>query len=362
MTVPVTDLATRSIQIIRDGQTESGAYLASPTFATYRYSWFRDGAFIAEAMDDRGQHDSSTAFHDWAVRTLLTQPHRADLTPGMPPPAGAVLHTRYAADGTPGGEEWPNFQLDGFGTWLWAFDRHVRRTGRSLDGDAHAAVRLVADYLLALWPQPNFDCWEEHADRVHPSTLGAIVAGLRAAAQLLQETGLAGAGEAIRTYLLLRGVDGGHFVKHLGAADTVDANLLWLGVPYGILPSDHPVMTETAAAIRRDLLDRDGGVHRYLLDTYYGGGAWPLLTAALAQHHAANGERDEALRLLRWIEAQVQPEGHLPEQIAEHAFRPDRISEWNERWGSSACPLLWSHAAYLSLLTTLEASDALHPA
>ncbi len=361
MTVLAADLAGRSVQVIRAGQTESGAYLASPTFPTYRYSWFRDGAFIADAMDDRGEHESSAAFHGWVVRTLLAQAPATPLVAGAAPAPGAVLHTRYEADGTPGGEAWPNFQLDGFGTWLWAFDRHVHRTGRRPNDDARRAVRLVADYLLALWPHPNFDCWEEHEDRIHPSTLGAIVAGFRGAARLLDDPTVGGAADPVRSYLLLRGVAGGHFVKHVGD-DTVDANLLWLGVPYGVLPPDHPTMSATVAKVREDLLDRDGGVHRYALDTYYGGGAWPLLTATLARHHAVVGERDEALRLLRWIEAQFEADGHLPEQVATHAFRPDRIAEWEERWGTSACPLLWSHAAYLSLLTTLEEPRADHPA
>lgn len=361
MTITTATLAQHSLQVIREGQDQSGAYLASPTFPTYRYCWFRDGAFIAHAMDDWSQHDSSSAFHDWVVRTVLR--HAPTVRPGLGKPLEpqALLHTRYQADGRPGGEDWPNFQLDGFGTWLWAFDLHLRRTGRGLDGDARRAVRLVADYLLALWPYPNFDCWEEHADRVHPSTLGAIVAGLGGAANLLGEPSFAGAADAVRAYLLLHGVKEGRLVKHTGA-DAVDANLLWLGVPYGVLPPGHEVMRATVARIREDLLDPDGGVRRYLLDTYYGGGGWPLLTAALAQHHAAVGERDEARRLLGWIEAQAGAGGDLPEQVATHARFPERIAEWEALWGNSARPLLWSHAAYLSLLKTLEEEHAPDPA
>jgi isomaltose glucohydrolase len=360
MTVLATSLAAASIQVIRAGQTPHGAYLASPTFPTYRYSWFRDGAFIAHAMDDWGQHDSSAAFHAWAVRTLLAHAPPARLDPGAHPPPGAILHTRYAPDGTPGSDAWPNFQLDGFGTWLWAYEAHLRRTDQDASQQARRAVRAVADYLLALWARPNFDCWEEHEDRVHPATMGAIDAGLRAAARLVDDPSYRGAADAVRSYLLIHCVRHGHFVKHVDA-DTVDANLLWLSVPYEVLPPDHPVVTATVAAVRRDLLDPDGGVRRYAADTYYGGGSWPLLTAALAQHHTAVGERDEALRLLAWIEAQATPEGHLPEQVATHAIHPHRIAEWEERWGTSASPLLWSHAAYLTLRAALEPPRATDP-
>ena len=45
------------------------------------------------------------------------------------------LHTRYRLDGSEGGEEaWPNFQLDGFGTWLWALHEHYSMNGFPLAG------------------------------------------------------------------------------------------------------------------------------------------------------------------------------------------------------------------------------------
>ena len=42
------DLARHSVAVIRAGEAPSGAYIASPTFSVYRYSWLRDGAFIAD--------------------------------------------------------------------------------------------------------------------------------------------------------------------------------------------------------------------------------------------------------------------------------------------------------------------------
>ncbi|MFO7662332.1 MAG: glycoside hydrolase, partial [Chloroflexota bacterium] len=57
----------RSIDIILENQSSSGAYLASPNFPTYHYSWFRDGAFIAYAMDIAGHHESAARFHEWAA-------------------------------------------------------------------------------------------------------------------------------------------------------------------------------------------------------------------------------------------------------------------------------------------------------
>ena len=58
------DLYRRSIQIILENQSGSGAYIASPHFPTYHYCWFRDGAFCAYAMDLAGERESAARFHD----------------------------------------------------------------------------------------------------------------------------------------------------------------------------------------------------------------------------------------------------------------------------------------------------------
>ena len=103
-------------------------------------------------------------------------------------------------------------------------------------------------------------------------------------------------------------------------------------------------------------------------DTFYGGGAWPVLTSAYGRvllRRDGPGDRQRAMAALRWIEAQADPEGRLPEQVADRAFAPHRLAEWRERWGESATPLLWSHAAYLALRAELETFgrvESIHPA
>lgn len=352
MTPAHASLVERSIEVILAGQTAQGAYLAAPSFPTYRYCWFRDGSFIADAMDLWGHSDSAARFHHWVLGVLRSQLDAVALDPTH------VLHTRYQADGTPGQEDWPNFQLDGFGTWLWAYRRHLRHRSERAGAADLAVVRDLANYLTRMWPRPNFDCWEEFQERVHPSTLAALFAGLRAASELLEDRYYLGVAEAIRGYVRFHGVHRPagappHFAKHVGSVD-VDANLLWIAVPYGMVTPDSELAMGTLAKVRADLLDPDGGVHRYRADTYYGGGSWILLTADLAQTHWALGERAEAERLRGWIEAQATPEGHLSEQVDAHLLAPERKAEWDERWGQSANPLLWSHAAYLRLVAAME--------
>ncbi len=91
------------------------------------------------------------------------------------------------------------------------------------------------------------------------------------------------------------------------------------------------------------------GRQRYVGDTYYGGGEWVLLAAWLGWYYIEAGEWERARELLRWVEAQADADGHLPEQVSEHLLAPDRFAEWEARWGPVAKPLLWSHAMYLIL-------------
>lgn len=387
-------LFQRSIEVILSHQAPTGAYPASPTFPVYRYSWFRDGAFIAYAMDVVGEHESARRFHDWAARTILRYAEvaeRAIQKAIRGEPLGAdYIHTRYTLDGQESSDEWPNFQLDGLGTWLWALYEHVQRTKTSPPSEWHAAAALTARYLAALWTFPCYDLWEEHPQYLHPYTLSAIYAGLRAAGKLIPEgrrplsTGgrpPSAIAHEIRDFVLRYGVQNGHLVKHItppgkrgaeeagarenltGAAeqsssgDDVDASLIGIATPYRLLVPDDPIMQATVARIETDLHCPGGGVHRYLDDTYYGGGEWVLLTAWLGWYYAELGDKTRAAELLRWVEAQADSRGDLPEQVSAHLLAPDYYAEWEARWGPVAKPLLWSHAMYLILHQALGVTD-----
>ncbi len=251
------DLVQRSVEIIRANQAASGAYVASPNFPAYRYCWFRDGAYIAYAMDRVGEHDSARRFHEWAAsvinaRQAVTGRAIDKAQRGQPLSAADTLHTRYRLDGQDGlEEEWPNFQLDGFGTWLWSLGEHQRLTGRLLPPAWLNAARLAAEYLSALWRLPCFDCWEEFPELVHTSTLAAIYGGLQAEAGF-NSGNHAAVLSAIRAYLSQHAVLDGHFVKASGRRD-VDASLISLATPYWVVQPQDERMRSTIACIERDL-------------------------------------------------------------------------------------------------------------
>jgi GH15 family glucan-1,4-alpha-glucosidase len=173
-----------------------------------------------------------------------------------------------------------------------------------------------------------------------------VVAGLESAARLLRDDEFDASAAAVRRRLLDSFVVDGRF-RRGPRDDRVDGSLLWLSVPFGVLPPDDPHVAATIAAVEADLAGPGGGVYRYLGDTYYGGGQWLLLTSSLAWHLAVAGERAEALELNEWVKACALPNGDLPEQVTDHAQEAAMVDPWVRRWGPIATPLLWSHAMQL---------------
>jgi isomaltose glucohydrolase len=283
-------LGQRSIDIILAGQSSSGGYVACPSFEQYRYSWFRDGSFIADAMREAGQVSSADRFFDWCARVVLSRPT-------------GPWDARYTLDGEPEPSEWPKLQIDGLGLVLGA----LRRRGDASRWDE--AATLVAGWLEHHWSEPCVDWWEER-EGIHAATLWCVGNGLGS--------------DEIKREALAR------------AGDRLDGSLLFIGTP------------EIVARVEESLLV-DGGVHRHLDDDYYGGGQWLLLTAMLGLAYVDHGRIEDARACLAWIEGHAAPNGDLPEQSQDHLLRPGSYEPWVEKWGDPPSPLLWSHAMYLRL-------------
>ena len=346
------NLAQRSIDIILQNQASSGAYLASPNFPNYRFCWFRDGSFTAYAMDLIGEYGSAARFHEWAADVInhrVNTVHRSidRIQANEPLRESDYLHTRYTIDGKEAvPNEWPEFQLDGFGTWLWSLGEHFDLTKKPLPENWMHAAKLVTDYLTALWLHPCYDCWEENADKVHLYTLASIYGGLKAYNRFAVSDDLA-AMQSIKALVKKFKTANGYFVKFIGS-DMIDASLLGLAIPYRIIQSKDPSMQMTISHLEQSLI-RGGGVHRYPTDSYYGGGEWVLLTGWLGWYYAEVGKYDRAKRMLEWMEMQADVNGYLPEQVPINLNYPNNYELWVKRWGQIARPLLWSHAMYLLL-------------
>ena len=299
-------LARRSVEVIRAGQAPSGAYVASPTFEPYRYCWFRDGSFIADAMSRVGEVESAEAFFGWCSDVIVSRRERIE--------AGGMLDARYTLDGREDVSEWPKRQHDGYGLWLWALREHLDRHGGDR-GRYRDAVDLTTAYLERVGREPCVDWWEER-EGVHAATLACVAAGERAW--------------------------GSTDVDPSVAEDRLDASLLVL-VPLGVDGRD------VVERVQTGLVSPTGGVHRHPDDVYYGGGEWVLLTALLGWACARRGAAAEAEASLAWVCERAGPNGDLPEQVRGHLLHPRSYDFWMDKWGPSPCPLLWSHAMFLTL-------------
>ena len=317
----VTHLKERSIQVILEGQAPTGAYIAAPTFKNYQFSWFRDGSFIADAMSRVGEPESAEAFFDWAARVVATRAEKIR--------AGGILHARYTAAGDESEDAWPNHQLDGFGTLVWAMHEHAARHGTSL-AKWEEATELIVEYLASRWQEPSHDWWEEYS-AVHPATLASIYAALH----------LSGHREAekVRSAINL-------------TQAKLDASLVACATPFGAVSAAE--FAPTLLQIEKELVTPGGGVFRHPADVYYGGGEWHLLTCFLGWHYAENGRRAEAEAKLARVAMQMDENGWLPEQSPEYLLAPEHYDVWVAKWGPSARPLLWSHAMFLTLASVLE--------
>jgi GH15 family glucan-1,4-alpha-glucosidase len=304
------NLVERSVEVILAGQHDSGAYVACPTFEPYRYCWWRDGSFVADAMSRVGQVESAERFFDWGARIVEAKPD-------------GPWDARYNLDGTPERSEWPKLQLDGLGLWLWAIALHAERHDIWPERwrDAGTAVCV---YLGRHWRDPCTDWWEER-EGLHPTTVGSILAGLATWGDETAEE-------------LARGL------AEITQQVRVDGSLIALVAPLRACePEPITSIVEVGLGVP------GGGVHRYDEDEYYGGGEWILLTAMLGLGFRRLGRSDDARRKLEWIEAHATGDGLLPEQVQDHLLEPGAYDRWVEKWGLPACPLLWSHAMYLTL-------------
>ncbi|MBX3085568.1 MAG: glycoside hydrolase family 15 protein [Anaerolineae bacterium] len=372
--IALDSLHHRSQQVILDNQQPGGGYLACPVMPDYQYSWFRDGAFISYALTLDGrdfpiqhrvgfaaQWDSAGNFHEWCTRMVNQRAEALERTirraqNGEPLVLEDTLNARYQVQGMEGPNDWPEFQLDGPGLWLWSLAKYVEVCRISpLPTSWEAAITLTARYLSAVWRTPCYDAWEERGDAVHVSTLTAIYAGLNAAERLMPQLDFAQTRQTIKEYILTQGLTPtGELAKSIGV-DMVDANLLMAALPEGgMLAPDDPLMVRTVARIERDLLAEQHGVHRHVEDTYYGGGAWVLLGLWLAWYKTQVGDPERARELLTWAEAHADAEGNLPEQCNHAMFAPSFYEGWVKLRGEIANPLLWTHAKYLLVLNALR--------
>jgi oligosaccharide amylase len=337
----------RSIFVLKDCASANGAVIASPDPRTlksggdtYNYTWWRDGSYIAKAMDEVGLYETAHRFLKFAEKCQESE--------------GYFLH-RHFPDGTVG-STWhqpPFIQIDQTATVVSAVWHHFKRHG-DLDEllDLWPLVKRAANFLETFvdergLPLPSYDLWEEKK-AVNAYSVAAVIHGLERAERISEQLGKSRgrwrkASQTMRHAMLehMWNEKKGTFYKAIDPVDdTVDASTL-LTIKLGVLEPGDARADRLLQAVERRLWTKDvGGVARYEGDSYYGPeNPWIICTLWLAEAHLAMGRPQRTHELLEWAAQTASPTGLLAEQLdaktGEH---------------TSVTPLVWSHSTFLDVM------------
>jgi oligosaccharide amylase len=344
-----------SVLLMRHVTGPNGAIVASPDTRslvaagdTYNYCWWRDGGYIAKAMDEAGLYEGATKFLGFAQ-----QCQNAD---------GSFFH-RHFPDGALG-STWhppPFLQIDQTATVIAAAWHHFKRGG---DPDVlvtlwplvKGAANFLSDFRdpATHLPRPSFDLWEERMG-VHAYSTAAVAHALERAARIASEIGKdpapwRRASEEVREAAVGRlwDPDLGRFVRSVEPRDErLDASLL-LALKLGLLPWDDPRARTAVDAIERRLWAPPlGGLARYEGDAYYGReNPWIVCTLWLAEARLRLGDVRRCHELIEWVVARATPTHLLPEQVDRETGEP-----------RSATPLTWSHSTFVDVVHKFAESE-----
>ncbi len=350
------ELYRSSVLVLRHSAGSSGAIIASPDTRslamagdTYNYCWWRDGGYVAKAMDEAGLYENASQFLSFAQQCQN--------------PDGSFFH-RHFPDGAIG-STWhppPFLQIDQTATVIAAAWHHFKRGN---DPDVllrhWPLVKGAATFLAGFrdpttgLPRPSFDLWEERLG-VHAYSAAAVAHALERAARIAAEIGkdpvawrTAGAEVLAAAQRALWDPGLGRFVRSVDPRDDrVDASIL-LALKLGLLPWADPRARAVVDAVERRLwVPGLGGLARYEGDEYYGHeNPWVICTLWLAEARLALGERARCREMIEWVAAHATTTRLLSEQVDRTTGEP-----------KSATPLTWSHSTYVDVVHKYAAASA----
>jgi len=365
----------RSLLIIRTQIDNHGAIIAANDtdilrFArdTYSYMWPRDGSLVATALIKAGHHATAANFFKFCADAMT---------------AGGYLLHKYNPDGSLGsswhpwmdsaGREQLPIQEDETALVLYALWEHYKkyRDVEFIQPLYRRIITVAADFMCRYrdpatkLPLTSYDLWEERHG-IHAFTVGAVWAGLRAAAnftELFGESRRSAMYNAVAEEIhqaagkYLWAPDLNRFLRMINFTpdgtlirdETVDSSLFGLWY-FGMLAPRDPRIESTVAAIRDRLWIKTGvgGCARYENDYYQRwqdvpgsvpGNPWFICTLWLAQYGIAAAqsmmELNDSRQILQWV--------------CDHSFRSGVLAEQaHPMTGAplSVSPLTWSHATF----------------
>lgn len=299
---------------------------------------------------------SATEFHENALPARFTKD-------GLREPI-----SKFAED------NWPNVQLDGYGTLLAVFGKYIEQTNRtSLVESYEKEISLLTSYLSKFATFSNYDMWEDSRffgenGCLHISTLACIYAGLSAVDEMSIDSIPSKKNDlsSIKFFVEDNFIDdNGEFVKYIqkrsdetyfipeDPLNNIDSSMLLLSSPFNgsMYHPDHPLMKNVTERIER-YLNEGGGVKRYPGDEFYDGGRWPLLSALQGLSFLQEGNLSGALRNYEWILDMQDHNNHLIEQVPDNP-ESEMFKGWYDQWGKPTTPLLMGHGVTIVFIEEL---------
>jgi GH15 family glucan-1,4-alpha-glucosidase len=344
----IENMIQASKQIIQESQLENGAIVAAnatkdyypPAAKNYFYVWPRDASYICIAADLAGIGEIQEKFFDWCIK-------RAEGFRDT-----GLFYEKYYVNGL---KALGRFQPDQTGTFLFAIWHHYHHINKDVDLRFRDLIVRSADGLCDKWEKDHFsivsnDLWEERLafpdlKENFSYSLAACIRGLKCANLMFPNERWLLISDQMNKQLERHFVQD-HFVRSYGTLidRSIDASILGLVYPFEIYGVNDPRVISTVKEIERRLVI-NGGVHRYECDEYdgwmydqmhrkKGAGAWPLLNLWLSVYYSMSGNRADAERCYKWVLDRTLD--LLPEQIFENSIQV------------SICPLVWSHAFFIT--------------
>lgn len=328
-------LIEASKKVILDCSLPNGAIVAAnsrkkyfPKEAkNYYFSWPRDGAYICMAADELGIDRIQEKFFDWCMKAEGWK-------------ETGLFYEKYYVNGR---KALFHFQPDQTASIIIAIWHHAKYKPLK----HKELLTKSANALCKIWSKDHFklvtqDLWEERLcfpdlKENFSYSLAACVKALESAEELVHNAKWKKTAKEMKKVLLKQK---GYFSRSFGKLNDarIDASLLGLVWPFGIVKANDKRMVKTIKLIEEKLV-KNGGVYRYEHDNYdgwmwkkkthrlKGAGYWPLLNFWMA---IVTGKRKYYDKVLKDVKGK-----HLPEQVFCNNIQ------------KSVKPLAWSHAMYV---------------
>ncbi|MFH9609616.1 glycoside hydrolase family 15 protein [Streptomyces sp. NPDC017448] len=323
----------------------NGSMLAAPTSSLpapiggirnwdYRYAWIRDAAYGVFALRRIGFDGEAGAFLGWVLDAFeySRSPRIMYSLDGSPVPDeiedGELAGYRRSAPVRWGNGAADQRQHDVYGEILDCADQWLR-SGGEIQPALWASLAGLADSASQAWSQPDQGIWEVRSKgRVFTYSAGMCQVALDRAASIGRRFSLPGGVEGwqssadrLSRLILEEAWDekAQTLSAHLDGGGVLDASLLALPLRR-VVPTDHPRMAATTAAIAGRLSAGDGLLHRYLHEESPDGlagdeGAFLLCSFWLVDNLIGQGRVEAAEELYASLCARASPLGLLSEQI-----------------------------------------------